>query len=74
MISIIRVFNDEKLLSKYLLKSLKNQTACNELILIDNTKNKFKSASKALNYGAKKAKGEYLMFIHQDVKLCSHNG
>ena len=71
VISIICVFNDKKILNKYLLESLKDQTAHYELILIDNTKNKFKSASKALNYGTKKAKGNYLMFIHQDVSLCS---
>lgn len=71
MISMVCVYNDRKALNKYLLESLKNQTAYNELILIDNTNNKFKSASEALNYGAKKAKGTYLMFVHQDVKLYS---
>lgn len=71
MISIVCVFNDKKVLNEYLHESLKDQTAHYELILIDNTKNKFKSASKALNYGAKKANGNYLIFIHQDVFLCS---
>ena len=74
MISIICVFNDKKVLNECLLESLKNQTANYELILIDNTNRKFKSASEALNYGAKKAKGNYLMFVHQDMFLCSVNG
>lgn len=46
-----------------------NQTTKHELILIDNTTNKYKSASEALNYGGNKAKGEYLIFVHQDVDL-----
>ncbi len=59
------------MLNKFLLKGLKNQTAHYELILIDNTKNKFKSAANALNFGAKNANGNYLIFVHQDVLLCS---
>lgn len=73
MISIVCVFNNAKVLDEYLQKSLKNQTADYELILIDNTDNKYRSASEALNYGAKKAKGNYLMFVHQDVDLYSKN-
>ena len=72
MISIICVFNDKKVLDKYLLGSLKNQTANYELILVDSTKKNFKSASEALNYGAKNANGNYLMFVHQDIDLSSN--
>lgn len=71
MISIVCVFNDGQILDKYLLNSLKTQTADYELILVDNTNKNFKSASEALNYGAKKAKGNYLMFVHQDIDLIS---
>ena len=71
MISIVCIFNDKKVLNEYLVESLKNQTEDYELILVDNTDNKFKSASIALNYGAKNANGDYLMFVHQDVDLCS---
>jgi len=39
------------------------------LILIDNTQKKYKSAAEALNFGGKKAKGKYIMFIHQDIEL-----
>jgi|Deesub1362A_J573_1020465.scaffolds.fasta_scaffold02663_2 GT2 family glycosyltransferase len=72
MISIICVYNNKKILNEWLLRSLENQTARYELILIDNTDNKFKSATKALNYGGKKAKGKYIMFVHQDVRFSSN--
>jgi hypothetical protein len=55
------------------LSSLKKQDAEYELILIDNTKNNFESLPKALNYGGSKARGEYLMFVHQDVELIDSN-
>lgn len=71
MISIVTVYNDERILNDYLLKSLEHQTVKFELIKIDNTRNTFKSAAQALNYGGKKAKGKYIMFVHQDVDLCS---
>ena len=71
MISVVCVYNSEKILNDYLLKSLKNQTVDYELITVDNTKGKFKSAAEALNRGGKKANGKYLMFVHQDVDLCS---
>jgi Glycosyltransferase like family len=69
MISIVCVYNNELLLSEYLLQSLKYQTALFELITLDNTKNTFKSAAEALNYGGRKAHGKYIMFVHQDIRL-----
>lgn len=71
MLSIICVYNDRNVLEKCLLDSLKVQNKEYELILIDNTLGSFDSAAKALNYGAKKSKEEYLMFIHQDFKFDS---
>jgi GT2 family glycosyltransferase len=71
MISIVTVYNDEKILNECLLKSLKDQTVEYKLIIVDNTKGRFKSASEAHNYGGNMAKGEYIMFVHQDVDLCS---
>ena len=71
MISIVCTYNNEKILNDYLLKSLKNQTVDYELIAVDNIKGIFKSAAEALNYGGRKAKGKYIMFVHQDVDLCS---
>lgn len=72
MISVIVVYNDKRTLNEILIESLKNQTAKFELIIINNIKGKFKSAAKALNYGAKKAKGRYLMFVHSNVELDSN--
>ncbi len=71
MISIVCVFNNETILNNYLLKSLKDQNIDYELILIDNTSGRFKSASEALNYGGEQAKNDYIMFIHQDMCLPS---
>lgn len=71
MISIVCVYNNKEILNKFLINSLKNQTADYELILVDNTQNRFKSAAKALNYGGKQASNEYIMFLHQDVDLSS---
>ncbi len=71
MFSIICVYNKLKFLEKYLLKSLKDQSIDYELILLDNTLGKFYSAAEALNSGSKKAKGQYLMFVHQDFELNS---
>ena len=69
MISIICVFNDENILNLNLLDSIKNQDTKYELILVDNRKNQFKSLTEALNHGGKKGNGDYLLFVHQDVKL-----
>ncbi len=71
MLSIICVYNDRAVLEKCLLDSLKVQNKEYELILINNTSGKFDSAAKVLNYGAKKSKEKYLMFIHQDFKFDS---
>jgi len=70
VISIICVFNDREVLEDYLLGSLKAQTAAHEVILLDNTRGRYTSAAQALNVGALQAKGRYLMFAHQDVRLC----
>ena len=40
-----------------------------ELIILDNCQNRFSSAASALNYGASKAKGKIIVFMHQDVYL-----
>lgn len=71
MISIVCVYNKKDVLNEFLIKSLKNQSAEYELILIDNTNGKFSSAAEALNEGGSKAKGDYIMFVHQDVDLKS---
>lgn len=70
MLSIICVYNNESTLNDWLIHSLKDQTARYELILLDNSDGKFTSAASALNSGGKKAGGDYLCFVHQDIHFC----
>ena len=67
LISIICVYDKDKVLNENLLESLKGQTQDYELILIDNRNLKYDSLASAYNYGAKKAKGKYFIFAHQDI-------
>lgn len=71
--SVICVYNDQNKLDNYLIKSLKQQTAPFELITIDNTTGNHCSAAPLLNEAARKARHNYLMFVHQDVELLSAN-
>jgi len=73
MISVVCVYNNQRTLREVLLKSLDTQTVHFELITLDNTDNKYKSAAEALNYGGGKANGEYIMFVHQDIWLDSNS-
>jgi len=73
MISIICVYNNKRTLDEVLLESLKSQTIKSELILLDNTSGRFKSAAEALNFGGKKATGDILVFIHQDMWIHDSN-
>lgn len=68
-ISVISVYNNQNEFDTKLKKSLEQQDIRYELIALDNTRNRFKSASEALNYGAKKATGDILVFSHQDISL-----
>lgn len=73
MISIVCIYNNERVLQEDLLDSLESQTAEYELIMLDNTQGDYRSPSEALNRGGAKAKGRYIMFVHQDVHLCSNS-
>lgn len=68
MLSIICASNNKKILEECLEQSLSKQSYKDfELIVVDTKKNKYIGASEALMYGAKKAKGDILIFIHHDV-------
>ena len=71
MISVVCVYNNNTTLRSTLLKSLAKQTATYELITLDNTGNRFKSAAEALNHGGTQATCDYIMFVHQDMWLSS---
>lgn len=69
IISIICVYNNQNQFESQLKASLESQDVDYELIDIDNTNNKFKSAAEALNCGSKKANGDILIYSHQDIYL-----
>ena len=69
MISIVCTYNNKAILNSYLLKGLEKQDSNYELILIESSKTDFKSAAAALNYGGNKAKGDYILFAHQDIVM-----
>jgi GT2 family glycosyltransferase len=70
LISVICIFKDKDILNDCLLPSLKKQNTAHELILIENQNNRaFSSYAKAMNEGAKRAHGQYLMFVHADICL-----
>jgi len=71
MISIICIYNDPAQLERYLLQGLKRQDVDFELITIDNTRGQHQSAAPVLNSTGCSARGDFLMFAHQDVELLS---
>ena len=74
MYSIVCVFNNEDLLNKCLIKSIKYQKFTDyELILIDSKRHNFQSASSALNYAFELCTGDYVIFAHQDLIIEDKN-
>ena len=74
-LSIICCYNKPKILEEMLIKSINSQHFEGEieLVAIDNSQNRFSSNAEALNYGARKSSGEYLIFAHQDIEIfCPH--
>jgi hypothetical protein len=69
MLSIICVFNDIAVLKNRLLSGLALQNAPHEVITVDNIAGRFDRAATALNWGAARAHGESLVFVHQDVQV-----
>lgn len=73
MMSVVCVYNNEDTLELCLLDSLYKQKMPCEIITVNNTKNIYKSAAVALNYGAGCAKGDYIIFAHQDIIIDNVN-
>lgn len=71
MLSVICVYNDREVLETHLLASLRAQTAPHDLVLVDNRESRFAGAAGALNWGAARAEGRFLVFAHQDIVLLS---
>lgn len=72
MISVICCYNK---LVEYdqMRKSLEMQDVDYELVAVRNNQNQFPSASAALNWGAARAHGEILVFLHQDIVFCKND-
>jgi hypothetical protein len=73
LITVVCIFNNIDKLNNCLVKSLDKQNVEFEKIFIDNTDNKYNSAASVFNRVWSKAKGEFIMFVHQDVELLSNN-
>ncbi len=71
MISVICVYNDTCQMERYLMRGLRRQDVAYELIVIDNTSGVHSCAASVLGCAARRAKGDFLMFVHQDVELLS---
>lgn len=72
-ISLISVFNNKEKLHE-MVDSANKQTKVNiDYVLVDNTGHNFNSAAEALNFGIKKAIGEVLVFLHQDIVFLDNN-
>lgn len=73
-VSVVIVYTNEEKLAEAL-KYLESQTifSSTELVLLDNRNKTFSSAACALNYGANRAVGEVIVFMHQDIYLWDEN-
>lgn len=73
-LSLIVIVNNFESYNKYLIESLKRQTYNEyELIMIDNTKQQYRNAVEAYNYGISRSTGDYLCFLHQDICFLSES-
>jgi len=73
MISVVCVYNNRDVLEQRLLNSLERQNTRYDVVTVDNRGGAFASAAKALNHGAERASGEWILFVHQDVALLSQD-
>lgn len=72
LFSILCTYYNKQVFDQYTNKSILEQEYDDlEFIPIDNSDGRFSSAGQAYNDKAFKAKGDYLIFVHQDVKLYS---
>jgi hypothetical protein len=69
MLSLVSVVNDPIKMEARLLAGLRRQNAPHQLIVVDNQDRRFPGASTALNWGARQAVGNWIVFLHQDVEL-----
>jgi len=74
MLSFICASNNMEIYEQCVVSSLAIQKNTDfELILINTAEKEYSSAAKALNEGANKAKGDYLVFLHHDIVIEDEN-
>lgn len=74
MLSFICASNNKKLYNQCIVPSLKIQKNRDfEIIRVDTTAKHYSSAAAALNDGASRAKGDYFVFLHQDIVIDNEN-
>ena len=73
MLSLVSVFNDDAKVQARLVAGLKRQDTPHQLVLVDNRDGRFRSAAAALNWGARQAVGDWVVFLHQDVELLAED-
>lgn len=73
-IAVICIYNNETQFKEQLVASLDRQDVEFDLICIDNSNQRFASASKALNYAAKQVNADVLIFTHQDITIKEQSG
>lgn len=70
MLSFICASNKPKVLKECVISSLEKQKDRDfELVVVDTTLKQYASAVEALNEGADRAKGDYFVFLHQDIQF-----
>jgi hypothetical protein len=73
-VSVVCVWNDQAVLDTCLRRSIEAQAAeapDTELLAMDNRDGRYPTAGAALNHGARLARNEVVVFVHQDVVLHS---
>jgi hypothetical protein len=73
-VSVICVFNDPDVRRNCLDRSIQEHRSTapeTDYVPVDNVDSTFSSAGAALNHGARLARNDYLVFVHQDVYLHS---
>lgn len=74
MVSVICVYNDRELFASILKQSLERQDSCTfEVVTLDNCNSAYRSAPEAFLQAIRRAKGDLLLFVHQDVELYEPN-
>src|SRR5688572_27959926 len=69
MLSLVSVVSDPEKARARLHAGLARQTAQYDLVVVENRDGQFTSAASALNWGAARARGDWIVFLHQDVDL-----